>query len=186
MPLIQYDVPTSRDSLLAALAQVDRQAQALWTRLPPEQFFATPERGWSPAQNIQHMGRSTAPVIIALRVPRVVPRLLFGKPRSPSRSFIQIRDTYRAALDAGAQAGRFGPRRSRTPRNAVAKQEALILKWRRLVSNLGGALSGCPDATLDHYRLPHPLIGKLTFREMLFFTLYHLGHHVEIVAERYA
>jgi hypothetical protein len=31
---------------------------------------------------------------------------------------------------------------------------------------------------LDNHRLPHPLLGKLTVREMLFFTLYHIQHHM--------
>jgi hypothetical protein len=34
--------------------------------------------------------------------------------------------------------------------------------------------------------LPHPLLGKLTVREMLFFTLYHQRHHVAVVERRIA
>ncbi|NBX80802.1 MAG: DinB family protein, partial [Flavobacteriales bacterium] len=34
---------------------------------------------------------------------------------------------------------------------------------------------------LDKYVLPHPLLGKLTLREMLCFTIYHVKHHVEII-----
>jgi hypothetical protein len=34
------------------------------------------------------------------------------------------------------------------------------------------------------YRLPHPLLGKLTVREMLFFTVYHNAHHLDQVASR--
>jgi hypothetical protein len=30
---------------------------------------------------------------------------------------------------------------------------------------------------LDSIRLPHPLLGKLTVREMLYFAVYHVGHH---------
>jgi len=33
------------------------------------------------------------------------------------------------------------------------------------------------EQQLDSYILPHPLIGKLTLREMLYFTLYHAEHH---------
>jgi hypothetical protein len=37
---------------------------------------------------------------------------------------------------------------------------------------------------LERIRLPHPLLGRLTTREMLFFTLYHNQHHVEVAKRR--
>ena len=30
---------------------------------------------------------------------------------------------------------------------------------------------------IDTYILPHPLLGKLTIREMIYFTIYHVEHH---------
>jgi len=35
--------------------------------------------------------------------------------------------------------------------------------------------------SLDKFMLPHPLLGKLAVREMLFFTMYHNLHHVNNV-----
>jgi hypothetical protein len=32
-------------------------------------------------------------------------------------------------------------------------------------------------ADMEIYLLPHPLLGKLTIREMLLFTIYHIEHH---------
>ncbi len=52
------------------------------------------------------------------------------------------------------------------------------------VSGLVGKIPGWSEAALDRYRLPHPLLGKLTVREMLFFTLYHNAHHLDQVAGR--
>jgi hypothetical protein len=34
------------------------------------------------------------------------------------------------------------------------------------------------EAELDRYTLPHPLLGDLTMREMLCFTLYHNQRHI--------
>ena len=31
---------------------------------------------------------------------------------------------------------------------------------------------------LDRCILPHPLLGKLTLREMIYFTIYHMEHHL--------
>jgi len=36
---------------------------------------------------------------------------------------------------------------------------------------------------LDRVMLPHPLLGKLTLREMLFFTIYHVEHHLGILRQ---
>jgi hypothetical protein len=33
---------------------------------------------------------------------------------------------------------------------------------------------------LDEYLLPHPLIGKLTIREILYFTIYHNLRHASL------
>jgi hypothetical protein len=42
------------------------------------------------------------------------------------------------------------------------------------------------EADLDACRLPHPLLGRLTVREMLLFTQYHEVHHVANVERRRA
>jgi hypothetical protein len=119
---------------------------------------------------------------MALRQPRLVLRLLFGKARKPSRSFTHLRDDYRAVLAKGAQAGRFGPRETVPPADPAAAYDRLLGKWQRLRPNLSDAIRRWDESALDYYRMPHPLLGKLTVREMLFFTLYHIGHHATIVA----
>jgi hypothetical protein len=40
------------------------------------------------------------------------------------------------------------------------------------------------DDQLDHYIAPHPLLGKLTLRELCYFTIYHAGHHLNIIKAR--
>lgn len=37
------------------------------------------------------------------------------------------------------------------------------------------------EQDLDTVLLPHPLLGKLTVREMLYFTIYHAQHHQMLV-----
>lgn len=54
------------------------------------------------------------------------------------------------------------------------------------VATLCAAITRWPEPALDAHRLPHPLIGRLTVREMLLFTLYHNRHHLENVQRRFA
>ena len=183
--LIHYDEPKTRDEIIASLESVHRQATAIWLRFPPRNFYSGPSvGGWSPAQNIEHLIKSAGPVALALRLPRITLRLLFGTARAKSRSFAQVRQAYRTVLNEGAQAGRFGPRDDHTPDNFTVERQRLLAKWEKVLPRLSGAIRGWDEASLDRYRLPHPLLGKLTVREMLYFTLFHLAHHAEIVAGR--
>jgi hypothetical protein len=39
-------------------------------------------------------------------------------------------------------------------------------------------LNNWKDADMDRYSLPHPLLGTITVREILFFTIYHSMRHM--------
>jgi len=185
MPII-FEPPTTRETLLASLAQVDAQATSLWRSFEPSEYFQQPaDGGWSPAQNVAHLRAGTVPIIWSLNMPRTVLTVLFGRPRAASSSFEEVRAAYRQTLAAGATAGLFGPRRRRPPRNLAAAQVRSLESWQRLIPRLSTAIGTWQESELDRYRVPHPLLGKLTVREMLYFTLYHLAHHSEIVANRY-
>jgi hypothetical protein len=53
-----------------------------------------------------------------------------------------------------------------------------------LANQLASSIGRWREEDLDYYRLPHPLLGKLTVREMLFFTVYHNYHHPRSLALR--
>jgi hypothetical protein len=38
---------------------------------------------------------------------------------------------------------------------------------------LGDALGNWSERTLDRTRMPHPILGRITAREMVFFMIYH-------------
>jgi hypothetical protein len=113
--------------------------------------------------------------------------VLFGRPRAASRSFVDLRETYLERLAAGGTAGRFAPTARPVPSDpaeAEAWRERILEGWRVASSGLPSVVRRWDDAALDRHRLPHPLLGRLTAREMLFFTLYHNAHHLNLVAER--
>ena len=169
----------TRDEILTFLDQVHRDGVAFWSAFSDDEFFAKIGDAWSPSDNVRHLAKSIRPVTKALRMPKIVVRLMFGGPRRASMTYDALVAHYRAHLAAGGEAGRFAPsQRVSTDRVAImghfeqANRElrAAILRW--------------PDCALDRHQLPHPLMGKITLREMLFFTLYHQLHHVENVKRR--
>ena len=150
-----------------------------------EAFLRRPKGRWSPADHWRHLVKSVRPLARALRLPRFALRLLFGRARKPSRSYTEIRRTYRAALDAGGQAGRFAPAPVEISLDqAKAHRQSIARDWEKTSAALRTGLAAWNEPDLDRLRLPHPFLGKLTVREMILFTLYHNLHHVENVRNR--
>ena len=109
-------------------------------------------------------------------------RGLFGS-ASSSRRYGEVREVYLQALAAGGVAsGRFLPRApAAAAGDAGLSRSRALAGWQRASESLVTALGKWREPALDKYRLPHPLLGKLTVREMLFFSHYHDTHHLGIV-----
>ena len=41
------------------------------------------------------------------------------------------------------------------------------------------------DKSLDTLLIPHPLMGRMTVREIIMWTAHHTEHHTEILNEKY-
>jgi hypothetical protein len=175
---------SSKDEILGALRALRAEGLGFWAGMAPERFVAPLGDAWSPADNVRHLIKSTVPVTKALAMPGLALRGLFGLAEEPSRSFDAVRDTYHGALAAGGNAGKFAPSEAPPPEDPLAWQRELVEKLAECVADLERAVEGWSEKDLDRYRLPHPLLGKLTLREMLFFTLYHYSHHRENVVRR--
>jgi hypothetical protein len=63
------------------------------------------------------------------------------------------------------------------------QQPALVQSISNEIKWLSEKLNKFTEEELDKYILPHPLLGKLTIREMMFFTIYHVLHH-QMMTER--
>lgn len=183
---VVVEPPSTREQLLAELRRVGAECDAFWSRPSDREFLAPLGPAWSPADNVRHLLQSARPVALALRLPRLALRLLFGRAARPSRSYEQLRSDYRAVLAAGGRAGRFAPAELAPPADPAAWRRGLMRRRSRVLADLAAQAERWSDADLDACRLPHPLLGKLTVREMLLFTLYHEVHHAANVARRRA
>jgi hypothetical protein len=145
-----------------------------------ELFEETPNGKWSAGQNLDHMIRSVKPLNLAYRLPNFGLRILFGKPNRPGRSFKEVVERYNTKLANGAVAtGVFVP-----PVIKLESKQSLLKKLSFQNEKLSKALANCSEKKLDRYLLPHPLLGKITLREMMFFTIYHNEHHLKILKDR--
>jgi hypothetical protein len=148
--------------------------------LSKEQFEATPNGKWSAGQNLDHLIRAIKPLQLAYRLPKFALMVLFGRTNRPSRTFDELVTKYKTKLAAGGKAsGPFIP-----PLISFDKKEALIRKYREQKEKLIAKVERQNEKDLDTYILPHPLLGKVTLREMLYFTIHHNEHHLESLKNR--
>ncbi|HXQ39180.1 MAG TPA: DinB family protein, partial [Anaerolineales bacterium] len=131
-----------------------------------------------PSDNIDHLIKSHKPITKALKLPKFTLLAMFGKPQKPSMTYGELCQIYRDELAKGAQAsGRYLPDQD-SPTGEVERKKKELLDQFSIASNeLVSIVEKWEEDELDGYLLPHPLIGKLTIREMLFFTIYHNLRH---------
>jgi hypothetical protein len=180
---VKVESPHTQAQLIDAFEQQDVESVAYWDAFDTEAFFSNIGSGWSPAETVRHLSKSGRPVVKALGLPRILLRLMFGKPKRVSLSYDELRARYLQGLAEGGQAGRFAPSR-RAENDREAWRRAIMDDFQRVHRDLRTAIARWPDSKLDLIQLPHPLLGKLTVREMLFFTLYHQRHHIAVVERR--
>lgn len=179
--MMQLGQPFTKQEIAAAFVSEYTAVHNFFATIDEGLFFAAPAGVWSPAENLVHLIKSCSPVIMALGLPRTALRIRFGWVNHPTRTLAQVRHTYvHEALANGGQAGGpFIP--AVTDDFSAAHQARILAKWQDKGTDLLAALKKWPDKALDNYLLPHPLLGKMTVREILFFTLYHNLHHVNDV-----
>jgi hypothetical protein len=150
------------------------------TGLNKEQFEATPENKWSAGQNLDHLIRSIRPLQLAYSLPKFMLKLLFGKSNRPSKTHEELVEKYKSRLLAGGRAsGPFIPKTI-----SFEQKEILIEKYIKHKQKLINKIKKQSEESLDQYILPHPLLGKITLREMLFFTIHHNEHHLNILKDK--
>jgi hypothetical protein len=142
-------------------------------------YQAGPAGKWNNGQHLDHILRSVRPVNLAFGLPPFVLRMLFGVANRPSRTYEDLVAKYKVKLAAGGRAsGRFIPATA-----DWGNKEKLLTRLEQQLSHLIRKANRLSEEQLDTLLLPHPLLGKLTMREMLYFTAYHVEHHQKAVQE---
>ncbi len=151
---------------------VEKQSEA--------KFLETPNDNWSVGQNVEHLIKSLSPVNLALRLPGFVLRFQFGKPNRKPRTYTELVNRYHEKLQAGGRASaRFVP-----PPVSWNDKDKKVAAFTYETNTMIKRLNSWSESQLDSYLLPHPLLGKLTLREMLFFSGYHIEHHLKLLEGR--
>jgi len=135
---------------------------------------------WSSGQQVQHLILSIQPLTTVFRFPKFLLSALFGKANRASRTYEALRIRYQEKLDSGAVTTRnFEP-----DVIGIHQKDQLIRRFENQKDLLIKGLSRFSEDEMDKFILPHPLLGKLTVREMICFTIYHNEHHLSQMRTR--
>jgi len=169
---------TSKAELIAALKDSHKRVTYWFAEIPVADFFTRNGEVWSASDNVDHLIKSHKPISKALRLPKFTLQAMFGKPKKSSMTFEELCQMYRDELAKGAQAsGRYLPNQENPSKNGEEKKKELLDQFSKAGMDLISIAEKWEEDALDGFLLPHPLIGKLTIREMLFFTIYHNLRH---------
>lgn len=145
-------------------------------------FFERPAiEKWSVAEQVQHLIVSTNTTTLAYTLPAFIVRWVGGIPNRTGRSYEALVERYLQKLAAGGKAsGRFVPKKMK---QNISK-EKLVQNWKKAAAKFISALKNTSnESKLDNYLARHPLLGRITLRELCYFTIYHTEHHKNIILQ---
>jgi len=145
--------------------------------LTDDEFLYKYQEKWTAGQQLEHIYLAVRPVVLAFKLPKFLIGTIFGQAKHSGRTYDELVKKYQYVLQNGGKSSR-----PFVPKNVKATQkEKLIKALTDKVTALCSGVETCSEQELDTLVLPHPLLGKLTMREMLYFTIYHVGHHHQAV-----
>lgn len=145
--------------------------------LTKDEFEYAPESKWSAGQQMEHLIKSTSPLSKGLSLPKFIIRYKFGKANRPSKTFDQLVERYKEKLALGGVASApFSPQKI-----DFKQKEKLISQLQANIKSINQKLDKWTETQLDELIFPHPLLGKVTVREMMYFTIYHADHHRNLI-----
>lgn len=177
--------PFAHATLIETLTAAEAEVAAFFGSLSGDELVLHQGDAWSPAGHLAHLNISVSATARGFSIPKLLLRLRFGRSRRPSRTLERLRADYLTRLASGAGAtGRYVPPPDTVAGAPADMQHALLYRWQRVNDRLRNALMTWSERDLDRLQLPHPLLGRITARELVFFTIHHGPHHVAAAKRR--
>lgn len=142
-------------------------------------FFKRHGQKWSVAENMQHLIIATNSTTLAYSLPKFVVRWIGGKPNRPSKTFTELKEKYYKKLSEGGRAGgRFVPK----PIHIDFGKQKILNNWNKAATKfIKAIIKNRTEEDLDNYLAKHPLLGRITLRELCYFTIFHTEHHLNSI-----
>jgi len=168
-----------KNEIISATADVFQRFAQTCSSMDETVLFQKPGNKWSVAENVQHLVISTNTSTLAYNLPKFLVKWIGGTPNRNSRTYEEVKEKYYKKLSEGGQAsGRFIPK----PIEIKYGRQKLLDNWKKATVKYIDALAAKrSEADLDSYLVKHPLLGRITLRELCYFTIFHTEHHLNSI-----
>jgi hypothetical protein len=142
--------------------------------LSQDEYEYAPEGKWNAGEQTLHLIKSVKPVMKGLGMPKFLIKYKFGKANRPSQGYNELVARYQKGLseNQGLSIKTYAPSQV-----SYRQSKELNRKLKAYIEEVNELLDKWNEQQLDKIIAPHPLLGKVTFREILYFTIYHAKHH---------
>ncbi len=141
--------------------------------LTAEEYVFSNQRKWTAAQQLEHIVLCIKPLVQVFNMDKAGIAQTFGQTDKSGRSYEALLSDYLIKLNEGGKA----PERFVPPTTHANSKEALSENLTKLVNDLCSKIETFSESELDTLLIPHPLLGPITLREMLYNAIYHVRHH---------
>jgi len=172
-------IPTNQSELQDALTVSLTDIENAAIGVSEAKFHERPNGKWSIGENIEHLILTSMGIISIAARPKSFFEP-FGEIKRPTRSYEELVVIYQKILDKGQKS----PADYSSKPDDVKSREELLSGWKMLRGKIAKRLpEHWTETELDKYCIPHPVMGLLTMREMLMFTVLHTYHHLKAIEQ---
>jgi len=135
----------------------------------------TPDK-WSNGQHFDHLRKTTRALNKGMAIPKLALRLRFGKKKGKEDSLETITNLYNQKV------GNATAPDSVKPDVLTIDDKSRVLDWfQQEKETLKKNISNYSEKQLSSYALPHPVLGLLSIREMVYWCVMHTEHHHKLM-----
>lgn len=142
-------------------------------KMSPEDFEFRLHKKWSAGQQLEHIVLCIEPLVKVCQLPKFLIVERFGKINRVNQSYPQLVTEYLKRLnDDGKASSQYLPKEINSD-----QKKFFIEKLKILVDKLISKLLEFEENELESFIIPHPILGKITMKEMFYNAIYHVKHH---------
>ncbi|WP_298781630.1 DinB family protein [uncultured Polaribacter sp.] len=165
----------NKETIIKLLEQKHAEIFNWLENQPKENWEKGPKNKWTSGQHILHLVDSLQLLNNALSYPRFLLKYKFGVSNRPSKSYDAVVEKYQQRLHENSEKAKVFNQKIKNP--SLNERERLITKYQIQQKKLQYKIRKIDDKNLDTLILPHPLMGKMTIREIVMWTAHHTELH---------